>query len=205
LRREFAATICKRSGSVLLILSKQSCLVPLRPVSVPSNPPTMTCRVPPPSRLRPGASRRRPLRVPLSPAQSCLGPAPVPLRPAGRRPAGRRRSARPPGVLRASRPRPGGVPQVAAGRRSQKPRVPPGRAGSRRSQGVRGAPYGAAFICSSSSWPASEGAVPALAGGRRPRGDPTRTFRSREAPHARLEHLRGDVQAVVQHASCSAR
>ena len=57
----------------------------------------------------------------------------------------------------------------------------------------------------SSSWPASQGAVPALAGGRRPRGDPTRTFRSREAPHARLKHLREDVQAVVQHASCSSR
>ena len=64
---------------------------------------------------------------------------------------------------------------------------------------------GGFLSASSSSWPASEGAVPALAGGRRPRGDPTRTFRSREAPHARLEHLRGDVQAVVQHASCSAR
>ena len=141
LRREFAATICKRSGSVLLILSKQSCLVPLRPLAVPRIPPTMTCRVPPPSRRSPGASRQRPPRVPLSPAQSCLGPAPVPLRPAGRRPAGRRRSARPPGVLRASRPRPGSVP--AASRRSQVAEIlrPAGRAGSRRSQGVRWASF----------------------------------------------------------------
>ena len=43
--------------------------------------------------------------------------------------------------------------------------------------------YSAAFyLRAAQSWPASDGAVPALAGGRRPRGDPTRTFRSRK-PH----------------------
>ena len=138
LRREFAATICKRSGSVLLILSKQSCLVPLRP-PCPAHPPNddlpRPASVPAQSRRVPAASSPRPAQSRSVLPRSCPGPASSRRSPSRRSPQVGASSGSPPRVPAASRRSPGGVPQVA-GRRN------PASRRSRRVAEVAGRPLG---------------------------------------------------------------